>query len=205
MVAADLTVINCIDDRMSNGVTNGVEIPGAVFGIIDAIKKIARYTEDEAWNVLRVAGLPETAHRDTTSGARGCGYAKIVEDTPDAVYAVEAVPAHARLDRIMRDGGQVTTYSGSHHPTAAVINDWEEHSFDPGAAIACGIGAFNYDRWAAHKFARALGMDESRFVDHLTRVFIASVEHLSDIRTYIVINPEGAPSFQNEESRVVYD
>ena len=35
---ADITLIRCVDERQAMDNTNGVEIPGGIYGIIDAIK-----------------------------------------------------------------------------------------------------------------------------------------------------------------------
>lgn len=187
MVPADLDVLNCIDDRRSDGISNGVEIPGAIFGVIDAVKAIRNIAEEEAWKAVVRAGIPLFAHLDTGQGARGCGYARLVEDTPNVVLAVESVRAQERLERLLPLGGHIVTYVGHHHPDYAVINDREGFSFDPESACAQEFGVFNYDRWAARRFAQRLSMDPDGFAGHLENVFRGTVSALSPISDFVVI------------------
>ena len=184
---ADLHVIECVDERLSDGVENGVEIPGAVYGMVDAVKSILGLTEEQAWDYVYSHNVPIGAHIDDHHDEEGCGYAKLVQTEPGTVHAVEAVPAAERLARVNGYGGRVTTYTGSHQPTFAVINDKRGQSIDPDAAMGNGIGIFSYDRWAAHEFGKRLKMNPKQVAAHIENVYRATVARLAGINQFVVL------------------
>lgn len=59
---ADLHVIECVDERVSDGAENGVEIPGAVYGMVDAVKSILGLTEEQAWDYMCIATRCQLVH-----------------------------------------------------------------------------------------------------------------------------------------------
>jgi len=183
---ADITLIRCVDERQAEETdnTNGVEIPGAVYGIIDAIKHFKTCSEDEAWKLAMTANIPLGGHTDEHHGALGCGYARIVENTPDAVLAPEKVPAADRLKKIQQVDGLVLNLLGEHHPTHAVINYKEGYSLDPDQAAADGWGIFNFDKWAARAFGTMLQIDGEIFADHLENVYKRTVQKLTQIQSF---------------------
>lgn len=184
---ADIGLIRCVDERQATDNTNGVEIPGAVYGIIDAIKLFADVDEDAAWRIAVNAGIPIGAHIDEHHGALGCGYARLVETTHASVLAVESVPAATRLATALSHGGQVLTLLGEHNPTHAVINRRIGYSVDPDQAIADKLGIFNFDRWAAVVFADMLAFDHAAFANHLEGVYRRTVNALTGITEFLTI------------------
>jgi len=180
---ADSTLLRCVDERQAVDNTNGVEIPGGIYGVIDAIKHFnPNLSEDAAWQLAREKHIPICGHIDEHHGARGCGYAKLVEDEPKTVSARESIPAKDRLVRI--PGENVLTLLGEHKPTHAVINHRENFSIDPDKACGDHLGIFNFDRWAAKLFGERLGFDGDAFADHLENVYRKTVTRLTGITTF---------------------
>lgn len=187
MVPADINTLNCVDERQSDGVPNGVEIPGGIFGVVDAVKTLNHLGEDEAWSRVVKAGIPLGAHVDDHHAENGCGYANLVETNPKAVYATEAISAKDRIKRLRDLGGSVVTYQGHHKPTHAVINLRHNVSFDPDAANGAGLGIFNFDKWATEEFARRLKINPNRFANHLEQVYRSTVTTLTGMKQFITI------------------
>lgn len=184
LLPADINLIRCVDERQATDATNGVEIPGGIYGIIDAVKVLANVSEDEAWRMVRVAGIPFGAHVDDHHGARGCGYANKVENDPQAVLAPEKVVAQERLDRVRQANGVVMHYLGEHHATHATINFREGFSFDPDKASEHGLGVFNCDAWAVGEYAQRLGMNPNVMEEHMIRIYKATVTALTGITSF---------------------
>lgn len=175
---ATLKRIRCVDERQALDTSNGVEIPGATYGLVDALKALEGISEDQAWNRIISARIPVEAHIDEGHGERGCGYAKLVEDEPGTVLAVESIPALQRLQRVYDQGGQVATYIGEHAPRIAVTNEKKGWSLDPDQAPH--LGAFSFDAWAAEQYGRMLRVrDPRKFKAHLTQVYQNTVRRLA--------------------------
>ncbi len=181
---ADGDLIRCVDERQALDQTNGVEIPGGIYGIIDAIKTLKGVSEEAAWELALKSGIPIGAHVDEHHGERGCGYAKLVEVSPAAVSAPEAVSAADRLARVEAAGGTVMHYLGQHRPTHASLNYREGFSLDPDRALQDNLGIFNCDIWAAGAFAQKLGIDRQQMMQHIEQVFRQTVAALSPIRDF---------------------
>lgn len=187
MLRADITLLRCVDERQATLPTNGVEIPGGIYGIIDAIKFMGAVSEDIAWETVHTHKIPVGAHIDEHHGATGCGYGKLVETSPATVFAPEKVLAEDRLTRVRLAHGTVYTLLGDHHPTHAVITEKEGFSIDVAKANADSLGIFNYDKWAARQFGKRLGYDADAFADHLEKVFRATVTALTGITDFFVL------------------
>ncbi len=184
LLKADTSLIRCVDERQAKDNTNGVEIPGAIYGLIDAIKHFTHCSEEEAWKRAKEAGLPIDGHIDEHHGAKGCGYGRLVEEQPATVMAPEAVPAQQRLAKIQEAEGQVLMLLGDHHPTHAIINHRVDYSLDPDQATKDGFGIFNFDAWAARRFGAMLGLDEGAFAMHLEEVYKKTVTALTGITQF---------------------
>jgi hypothetical protein len=184
LVSADMSHIRCVDERQATDPTNGVQIPGGIYGIVDAVKVLANVTEDEAWTMVRESQIPIDAHIDDHHGAQGCGYASKIENKPHAVLAQESVAAQERLDRVQKAGGSVLHYVGEHHPTHATINYRSGVTLDPSIASRDGLGIFNCDAWAVTPIATRLGLDPQRMEDHIVRMFKATVTELTGITDF---------------------
>ena len=181
---ADLNHIRCVDERKSTDQTNGVQIPGGIYGIVDAIKALAHAIEEDAWQRVKDAKIPIDAHIDNHDGARGCGYARTVEDKPQAILAPDSVTAQERLDRVQQVNGGVLHYIGKHDPSHATINYWKGFTLDPNKASVDGLGVFNCDAWATRVYAEKLGLDPNAFEQHIVRMYEATVKELTGITTF---------------------
>jgi len=184
LLKADIDLIRCVDERQALDTTNGIEIPGAIYGIIDGIKHFAHCTEEDAWKLAKEKGIPIDGHIDEHHGAKGCGYATLVEDEPKTVLAIESIKAQDRLQKIQDANGQVITLLGDHHPTHAVINHREGYSLDPDKAAVDDLGIFNFDRWAAKMFGEKLGFEGDKFADHLETVYKKTVTRLTGFTVF---------------------
>lgn len=189
---ADIALIRCVDERQAVDNTNGVEIPGGTYGIIDAIKYFKpNITEEEAWKLAKEKGIPFGGHIDQHHGAKGCGYGRLVEEKPEIVRARENIPAADRLRRIQENkDGKIQTLLGDHHPTHAVINHRKDFSIDPDKAYKDKLGIFNFDKWAAKIFGELLGFDGDAFADHLEDVYKRTVTELTGITTFYEIQEQ---------------
>ncbi len=188
MIPANLGVINCQDDRASDGIPNGVEIPGETCGIVDAFKHLTGATENEAWTKIIQADIPIGAHIDDQHGENGCGYNHLVATSPKSVFAPEAIPAKDRLARVRDFGGTIATYRGAHKPIYAIVNERKGYSFDPDAAVKSNLGVFAFDQWAAEIFGKRLGLNGPTFATHLLNVYKATTTKLSGINYFILIS-----------------
>lgn len=189
LLPADIKIIRCVDDRQYDDNTNGVEIPGGIYGILDGIKSLLDVDEATARNIVIQAGIPISAHVDRHHGPNGCGYANLVEKDPSKVHAPDKVKAQNRLAWVRSVGGQIVTALGEHKPTHAVINDRYGYSIDPDQAHGANLGIFNYDVWAAEEYGRRIleagyALDPQRFASHLLTVYKSTVGALSPIRQY---------------------
>lgn len=187
LFAATIALIRCVDERQALDQTNGVEIPGGIYGIIDAIKALTGCTEEEAWQRAEAAGIPMGCHIDQKHGAKGCGYAKLVATQPATVLAPEAVPAEDRLHQVNLRHGMVLTLLGEHHPNYAVINYRVGFSIDPDQANADGLGIFNLDVWACTAYAIRLGLDAEKFANHMIEVYKRTVTALTGITEFVIL------------------
>jgi len=181
---ANINRTRCVDERQALNNTNGVQIPGGIYGIIDAIKHVSGVTEEDAWKRAHDAGIPIDGHIDEHHGAKGCGYARLVEEEPQTVLAPESVEAQKRLEKIQKAGGSVLTLLGDHHPTHALINHKENFSLDPIKATQDGFGIFNFDMWAAKKFGEKLNLNSDEFASHLETVYKHTVTKLTGITEF---------------------
>ncbi|MFZ5845196.1 MAG: cadmium-containing carbonic anhydrase [Patescibacteria group bacterium] len=188
LLPADLNLIRCVDERQAEDATNGIELPGGTYSIIDFLKTHLGISEEEAWEKAQETGIPMGGHVDNHHGPQGCGYAKLVETNPQAVSAPEAVPAASRLAKIEEaPNGQVMHYLGEHRPTHAVINHRVGFSLDPDKAVAGGLGIFNFDAWAVSEYAQRLGVDPQIMTSHLLQVYRQTVTALTGITTFYEI------------------
>lgn len=181
---ANFEAIRCVDERPAEHEANGVQIPGGIYGIIDAIKSLAHCSEEEAWKKAKEANIPMDDHIDEHHGARGCGYAKLVEDEPHTVNAPESIPAENRLAQIKKAEGTILTLLGDHKPTHATINEKIGTTMNSNRAMEEELGIFNFDRWATKKFGEMLGFNPKEFADHLTKVYENTVTRLTGIQEF---------------------
>lgn len=182
---ADRSRIRCVDERPATVLSNGIAVPGGVYGIIDAIKTLKHVDEDHAWNIARASGIPIGGHIDEHHGATGCGYGRLVETQPATVLAPEAVLAKDRKEYIEHTlNGEILTLLGDHHPTEAVINYRAGTSIDAKQATEQGRGIFDFDIWAMDGFAQKLGLDGKPFSDHMLDVYKKTVTTLTGITTF---------------------
>lgn len=197
VLVADIDTLLCVDERqLSDGTPpdtlNGVEVPGAIYGILDMIKTLAHVSEDEARNIVLQSGIPIAAHVDDHHrGQKGCGYAGKVESAPESVLANEPISESDRLAWVRENDGIVLAYVGEHDPKFAVINFRRGKSIDSDQAMAAGIGIFNFDAWAVREYVDRINesglgiyIDPDAAVEHMTNVFTATVQALSPIRTF---------------------
>jgi len=178
-------LIRCVDERQALDAHNGIEVPGGIYGVVDAYKAITGADEEKAWQVVLRSGVPIGAHIDAHHGALGCGYARLVQTTPKSVLAPEAVTAESRLARVQAAQGTVMHYEGDHRPTTAIINDKDGYSFDPDQALKNGLGVFNLDRWALPQIGEKLGIDPQVFTDHVEKAFRKTVTELTGIQDFL--------------------
>lgn len=183
---ADVDLLQCVDERQTvEDTTNGVEIPGAIYGIIDAVKALKGISEQEARELIEKSGIPIGAHVDEHHGEKGCGYARLVETSPARVSAIEAVLAADRLNWVKQTKGPILHYVGEHHPTHATITRRGGFSIDSDQAWKDkGFGIFNCDVWIAGEFAKKLGIDPKQMMDHMEKVYRQTVTALSGITAF---------------------
>lgn len=183
-VLADIDQIRCVDERHASFPTNGVQVPGAIYGVVDAVKVLQIVSEDEAWQRVTRAGIPLEAHDDNHAGARGCGYAKQVETDPASVGAPEKILASDRLSRVVKAHGKILHYEGKHQATHATLNWREGFTLSPERALAEGRGVFNCDLWALRQYAARLELDADQLTNHITAVYRQTVTALSGITQF---------------------
>ncbi len=188
LTPANTNLLDCVDERANvQHITHGVEVPGGIYGILDAIKALTGASEEEARRLVKKAGLPIDAHDDEHHGARGCGYGKLVETEPETVMAVEAVPAEERFAWVQQHDGTILHYIGEHNPTHAIINHRSGLTIDPEHAAQDGFGAFSCDLWAIPAFAQKLGIDPQKMTDHIEQVYRRTVTALGGITDFVEI------------------
>ena len=176
----------CVDEREPDAktVNDGIAIPGATFGIIDAIKTLTGASEEEAWDRATKAGIPMNGHDDTHHGPKGCGYERLVEEEPASVLAVESVPAATRKAKLEEEHGTVITLLGDHQPTEAIINYREGTTIDTKKAVNEHRGIFDLDAWALSAMAEKLGIDTNVFTAHVIDVYKHTVTKLTGITEF---------------------
>lgn len=185
LMPADSTKLRCVDERIAKDtVNNGVAVPGATYGIIDAIKMLASVDEETAWTIAREAKIPINGHTDEHHGAQGCGYGKLVELEPGTVLAYESVPAENRKARIEQGNGEILTLLGDHHPTEAIVNYKEGTTIDTKRATEGGRGIFCFDAWAMPEMAQKLHLDPDTFANHMLNVYKKTVTKLTGITEF---------------------
>ena len=186
LMQANPDTFRCVDERQPDAtvLNNGVALPGAIYGIIDAIKAINHVDEATAWQLASDAGLPMDAHMDEHHHERGCGYGMLVEDEPTTVGAVESVPATTRKATADEHGGTVITLLGDHAPTEAIINYRPDTTIDTRKALADKRGIFDLDAWALPQLAERLHMDADQFTSHIIDVYQKTVTRLTGITKF---------------------
>jgi hypothetical protein len=188
LMQANTNRIRCVDERKATALNNGVAIPGATDGVLDAIKSLLPVDEFAARQLLLRAKLPIGGHIDEHHGSKGCGYRKLVETEHGTVDAREAVLAESRLTWITDNGGEVLTLLGDHHPTDAVINYRTGTTIDTEGAGAKGKGIFDFDIWAMKGYAQKLDIDPDDFTDHMLDVYKKTVTRLTSITQFIELH-----------------
>jgi hypothetical protein len=184
LLRANKKRIRCVDEREATVPSDGVAIPGATDGLLDAIKFLKNVDEATARQLIISTKLPIAGHIDEHHGPKGCGYRKLVETEHKTVGAPEAVSADDRLAWITQEHGEILTLLGDHHPTAAVINYREGTTIDTKKATTDGQGIFNFDIWAMAGYAEKLGIDPAAFTNHLQDVYRKTVTRLTGMTTF---------------------
>ena len=183
-IPSDTNTFLCIDERPKiEPVQRAIRLPGAIYGLIDAIKSVGHLSEDEAWTLAKERGIPMDAHTDDHhhegNEGEGCGMATTVQNKPDVIGVVESVPANDRLKRAKLNGGRIFHYTGGHRPTHAVLNFVPETTVDQQKAWNDGYGPFVCDLWAIPGIANKLGLDENATMDFMKNLFLKTVNHLA--------------------------
>ena len=87
LVPANIFRIACVDERKVQEVnkTNPVNLPGATYCLVDALKALYGYSEEDAWQVLSKVNIPICSHIDNhivgDHEENGCG--DIISILPD--------------------------------------------------------------------------------------------------------------------------
>lgn len=189
LTPANIFRLVCIDERSikEKNQTNPVNLPGATYSLVDAVKTLYHYSEADAWELISKVSVPISAHIDDHIDSKheglGCGYARLVETVPEKVYAVEAVKSVDRLLKISENGGQILHYLEEHQPKMAVLNYKQGFSVDQDELPALGI--LSCDIWAAEYYAVYLKQYDNRIdpravAKHIEKIFIATVKTLTD-------------------------
>lgn len=186
LMPANPKKFRCVDERQPDEavINDGIALPGAIYGIVDAIKAIQHVDEPTAWQLASDAGLPMDAHMDEHHHERGCGYGKLVEDEPATVGAVESVPAKTRKVTADEHGGEIITLLGDHAPTEAIINYRPDTTIDTKKALADKRGIFDLDAWALPQLAEKLHIDADQFSSHIIDVYQKTVTRLTGITKF---------------------
>lgn len=162
--------IRCIDERRFSPDSNGIQIQGGTYGLLDALKKILNISEEEARTIIIAKGIPLGAHTHVDLAELGCGYAAKVQSDPTSVGAVEAVSAEDRLNWIRANGGEVLVYTDEHDPQLAIINYKYGKTLDTNSAMGNGIGIFNFDAWAVPNLAKKLDIPDTSITNFTSLV-----------------------------------
>jgi hypothetical protein len=184
--------ILCIDERPRLEQIRAPHIPGAAYGLVDALKTILGISEEEAWQRLISAGISLDVHTDDHHNEEpglGCGYAGKVQNKPVSVGVSQAVNAQERFEFARDNGGQVLHYTGPHNPTGAVINNYPDMTIDQTSAWNDGRGVFVYDRWAVLRYAALMNVDPGRLEHQVELEFRMTIKTLAGIDNVIVLNP----------------
>ncbi len=188
LVPANIFRIACVDERKVQEVnkTNPVNLPGATYCLVDALKALYGYSEEDAWQVLSKVNIPICSHIDNhivgDHEENGCGYAKLVETKPKAVLAAEPIKSVSRLLKISELGGEILHYIGGHQAKLAVINNKQGFSIDQDQLPVLGI--FSCDVWAAKYYSHFIKqydqkVNPKKMANHIEKVFIATVKTLT--------------------------
>lgn len=181
LTVANSDVIRCVDERpTAEPFTAGIAVPGAIYGIIDAVKTLKHLNETEARELVVNAGIPLGAHVDEHHGAKGCGYAKLVETAPASLTIADAVPADDRLSWIKDRKARVLTYLHDHNPKAAVIIYRPDKTLDSPKAWSDGTGIFDMDAWILPGWARKLAIDDTAFTKWMIELYKNTVVTLTN-------------------------
>lgn len=183
-IPTDKKTILCIDERRKKEkIQRAIRLPGAVYGLIDAIKAVGHLSEPDAWNLAKERGIPMDAHTDDHhqegNEGEGCGYGATVQHKPEVLGVVESIPANERLERAKTGGGRVFHYTGGHRPTHAILNYVPDTTIDQQQAWNDGLGLFVCDLWAVPDLAHRLGLDSTKMTDFMTALFKNTVNHLA--------------------------
>jgi hypothetical protein len=193
LVKADIGKIACVDERNVLDDTDNliaVKIPGGVYGIVDALKSVLHISEDKAWNIVARANLPIVIHTGPEHGhypnevgkvgPKGCGYAKLVQNSPEKVSAPEAVGAGERLERVKKLGGKIYIVTGEHKIDRVVIVRKEGMTINQKRALENGVGILDCDVWATGVYADkinevdpGINLNKEEFVEQITKEFRA--------------------------------
>lgn len=178
---------------------NPVNLPGGTAVLVDTLKALYQYTEEEAWTLLKDSGVPMDMHTDSHHGARGCGYEKLVEDNPGIVLAVESISASERLQTARRYGARVVNYIGEHDIRKAVINYHHGKSIDQDQKYAHSI--VSCDAWAVGEYAKKINktlsmrgvenrVNGGEMTSHVVNVFQNTVIELTNgkVNQFEIIN-----------------
>lgn len=186
--------IRCVDERpektQDTKDEKGVQLPGACYGILDAIKTITNCKEEEARKKAKDAHIPWSIHDDEHHGALGCGYGKLVQTESETVLAPEAVAVAERFAFVSAQPiHEILTLIGDHNPKYAIINYREGTTIHSPKAVEAGVGSFNFDYWAAVAFGKQLRVDGQQFATHLLEVYTKTVMRLTNnaITTFYTI------------------
>ncbi|MFH0791806.1 MAG: hypothetical protein V1905_01145 [bacterium] len=189
LTPANIFRLVCIDERnvKEKNQTNPVNLPGATYSLVDAIKALYRYSEEDAWEMISRVSIPISAHIDDHIDSKheglGCGYARLVETVPKKVCAVEAIKSVDRLLRVSERGGEVLHYLEEHQAKMAVLNYKQGFSVDQDELPLLGI--LSCDIWAAEYYAIYLKqydnkIDPQAVAKHIEKIFIATVRVLTN-------------------------
>jgi hypothetical protein len=198
LVKADIGKVVCVDERKvdwpeEESNTNNlvaVKIPGGIYGIVDALKSVLHISENEAWDIIVKTNLPivihngpEHSHDPSTNGGvgpNGCGYANLVENSPEKVLAPEPVSAKSRTETVKKLGGQIYSVTGEHKIDQVTIVWKERMTIDQQAALNAGVGILDCDAWAAGIYANKINecnpeisLNKEEFVQQIVKEFKA--------------------------------
>lgn len=205
LTKADVNRLACVDERREvRGVEQKpelqsipVKIPGATYGIADALKTSLDLSESESWELIQKAGIPIRVHlgpehghgqsEKTGIGSHGCGYANLVEKSYKEIGVPEPVSADERLVTVMNLDGQIYSVVGEHKITHATIVWMDGMSIDSEAALKKGgIGVLDCDPWAAgyyadlvNKTGPGINLDREEFMQQIVSRFRFVVKTLA--------------------------
>jgi hypothetical protein len=197
LAKADVDFLACVDERriiydsenfLYHNNSIPIKLPGGIYCVIDTLKTILDVSENEAWDIVFKAHIPICAHQEPehcsqntnkTIGPLGCGYAYLIENSPDKVDAVETVLAKNRLMKVKELGGKIYTVQGQHHINYVTMVWMEGMSIDTERSLTeSNVGILNCDPWIGglyvSKINRAnpnIHLDKDVFIEQIVRQF----------------------------------